>query len=241
MRKRIENQQKNDHWISYSDLMSGLLLVMILFLVVAIMNYNEDREILNEQEEKLQNQEKRIEDIVGIRSEIIYQLIDSFEKANIIVEIDKDTGDIMLSSGVFFDYNSYKLKTSGKEFLDKFIPLYFEVLLMSENRDHISEIIIEGHTDDSGGYIYNLELSQKRALEVSKYILSEAEKMGRIENENLREILTSNGRSYSNLIYSTVNGRKTVNKEQSRRVEFKFSLKNDELIEEINTILKGES
>jgi chemotaxis protein MotB len=133
------------------------------------------------------------------------------------------------------------LKTSGKEFLDKFIPLYFEVLLMSENRDHISEIIIEGHTDDSGGYIYNLELSQKRALEVSKYILSEAEKMGRIENENLREILTSNGRSYSNLIYSTVNGRKTVNKEQSRRVEFKFSLKNDELIEEINTILKGES
>lgn len=46
-------------------------------------------------------------------------------------------------------------------------------MLSEDFRDYISQIIIEGHTDDEGSYMYNLELSQNRALAVVKKIYDE--------------------------------------------------------------------
>ena len=47
--------------------------------------------------------------------------------------------------------------------------------------------------------------------------------------------MTAKGRSYADLIY--VNG--VEDADASRRVEFKFSLKDSEMIEEMNRILSG--
>ena len=52
----------------------------------------------------------------------------------------------------------------------------------------------------------------------------------------LQQILTAKGRSYADLIY--VNG--VEDPEASRRVEFKFSLKDSEMIAEMNRILSGD-
>ena len=48
--------------------------------------------------------------------------------------------------------------------------------------------------------------------------------------------MTANGRSYSNLIYDE-DGKE--NQEASRRVEFKFRLKDEEMVEEMIKILNG--
>ena len=53
--------------------------------------------------------------------------------------------------------------------------------------------------------------------------------------QQLQKILTAKGRSYADLIY--VNG--VEDSEASRRVEFKFSLKDAEMIEEMNRILSA--
>ena len=52
----------------------------------------------------------------------------------------------------------------------------------------------------------------------------------------LKEILVAEGKSSADLVY---NADGTENKEASRRVEFKFSLKDAEMIQEINSILNG--
>ena len=54
------------------------------------------------------------------------------------------------------------------------------------------------------------------------------------ELEKLREILTAKGRSYSDPIY---NEDGTINMDASRRVEFKFRMKDSEMIDEIRNIL----
>ncbi len=57
------------------------------------------------------------------------------------------------------------LKIQEKNYLTEFIPQYIKVLLNPKNKEYISEIIIEGHTDDQGGsYMYNLELSKEGPL-----------------------------------------------------------------------------
>ena len=58
----------------------------------------------------------------------------------------------------------------------------------------------------------------------------------RDQKQKLQQILTAKGRSYSDLILDE-NGREDA--DASRRVEFKFSLKDSEMIEEMNRILSG--
>ena len=56
--------------------------------------------------------------------------------------------------------------------INQFLPKYCSVLLRDDYREYVSEIIIEGHTDTNGSYIYNLELSQQRTFSVAKYCLT---------------------------------------------------------------------
>lgn len=189
----------------------------------------QQKQELLEKEKTLVNQQKKIDDIIGIRSELIEALKKGFEDTNLNVVVDEQTGAITFDSSVLFDYNKYELKDTGKSFLKKFFPKYFKILLNDEFKEYIADIMIEGHTDTDGDYISNLELSQKRALEVSKYCLDEKSGvLSKKEIASLRKIVTANGRSFSNPVYKK-NG--AVDMDKSRRVEFKFRLKDEEMIE----------
>ena len=126
------------------------------------------------------------------------------------------------------------MKSEGKDYLDGFIPVYVNLLLNDkEIKNELSQIIIEGHTDNVGSYIYNMELSQKRAFEVVKYIYTEMKDFeGKSE---LEKYITANGRSKIKVVKNE-NGE--VNKEKSRRVEFQFKLKEDETLKRIEETLK---
>lgn len=218
---REENQEEvPDYWITFSDLMSSLLMIFILFLSLALLQLN------NEQEKVVSMEAEKI----GVRQNIIEQLKTEFESSNLDIEVDHETGAIVFSEGVFFDYDVEYLKPIGKEYLSKFIPQYMDIVLSESNEAYISEIIIEGHTDDEGSYMYNLDLSQKRAFEVAKYILSEElSDLGEFHKTRLESILTANGRSYA---YPILGDNGEIIEEKSRRVEVKFRLKNEaEMIE----------
>ena len=74
---------------------------------------------------------------------------------------------------LLFDYNSYKLSESVKNSL----LLYAQWL---KQNDEIN-IRIEGHTDSVGSDDYNMILSENRANEVLKFLLSEGIQNSRME------------------------------------------------------------
>ncbi len=190
--------------------------------------------LLDAQKTELNSQQERIDDLVGVRSQIIKELSVALSKANLKATVDDTTGDIRLESQVFFETGSFKIKESGQNLLNRFLPVYMSVLMRDEYKEYVGEIIIEGHTDTAGSYISNLELSQNRALAVSKYCLQMPSISGNARLR-LQEILTAKGRSYSDLVYDQ-NGKEDM--EASRRVEFKFRLKDAEMIAEMDKILK---
>ncbi len=190
---------------------------------------------LEEQQLALTSQARRIDDLIGIRSAMIQDLSTSLSAANLKATVDPNNGDIVLDSAVFFDTAKSTIKEEGQILLDRFIPVYLDVLLRDQYADYLGEIIIEGHTDSSGAYDTNLKLSQDRALQVALYCLN-MKSLTRQQKARLQQILTAKGRSYSDLVYDE-NGME--NAEASRRVEFKFSLKDAEMIDEMNRILSG--
>ncbi|MBQ3278135.1 MAG: OmpA family protein [Clostridia bacterium] len=190
---------------------------------------------VEEQQLALATQAKRIDALIGVKADIIQDLSSSLNKANMKATVDPNTGDIVLDSAVFFETGKYVIKAEGQALLDRFIPIYLEVLLRPEYSDYLGEIIIEGHTDSSGSYDNNLKLSQERALQVALYCLN-LKSLTKDQKAMLQKILTAKGKSYSDLVYDEY-GREDP--DASRRVEFKFSLKDAEMIEEMNRILEG--
>ena len=197
-------------------------------------------EIENARQE-LTTTKQELQDIVGIRTDIIGALQSAF--SNSTMKVDAQTGSITFSSDVLFRYNSASLTADSKESLKNIIPMYLDVLLQDQFRDYIAEIIIEGHTDTDGGYRSNMELSYERAKAVADFCLNKTNGLSEKEIEQLQKILTVNGKSWSNPVYEKdAFGDSTgkVDMPASRRVEIKFRLKEDEMIEKIAGVLNQE-
>ena len=189
---------------------------------------------LEEQQQALALQAARIDDLVGVRTNIIRDLSTSLSAADLKATVDPNNGAIVLDSAVFFETGSSVIKAEGQELLNRFIPVYLSVLLSEKYRDYLGEIIIEGHTDSTGSYVNNLKLSQQRALQVALYVL-DMPGLTAAQVGLLQEILTATGRSWADLKVDAF-GREDP--DASRRVEFKFSLRDADMIEEMKRILE---
>lgn len=216
--------EEQDFWPSLTDLLSSILLVVLLFFMAVIMMINTDlkesEKALAAQTEEIEKKQAKINELETVQGAIVEELQSEFEKANIKMEIDKETGAIKFSDDLLFEVDQSILKDEFKAQLDKFLPIYFNALY-SKHGDYIAEIVVEGHTDDVGTYMYNLDLSQQRAHSVVRYVLGDEIKKFPFK-EQVQQHITANGRSFSQL--KMVDGK--VDRAQSRRVEFKFRLKN---------------
>ena len=185
---------------------------------------------------QLENQQVQIEQLVGLRTRIISSLSEALRSSNISATVDAATGSITLESDVLFATGKYELSAQGRAFIDQFLPVYLKVLFSEEYKPYVSEIIIEGHTDSDGEYLSNLELSQQRALAVASYVLGDSRAVSADVKNQLRPVVTVNGRSYMDRIFDT-NG--VEDKDASRRVVFKFRLTDEQMIQQLRTILEG--
>lgn len=256
MRKSKSKNNQNfltEYWKSYSDMMAAMLLIFILLMSYsianALMTYEEKQNelnakqhlldkqqtMLNEQRQKIQAQQKQIDAIIGVKAEIIKSLSQAFSQSNIKVDIDQKTGTIRLDSTILFDIDSDVLAPAGISFLRSFLPMYISVLFNEDFEQYISEIIVEGHTDNDGPFMYNLNLSQRRAFSVVSFWLND---MNHLVTPNklpmLRKRLTANGKSFSNLIYDADG---LVDKKKSRRVEIRFRLNDENTIDKLKELL----
>lgn len=189
--------------------------------------------------QELASTRQELENIVGIRTDIIGALQSAFNNSS--MSVDVQTGSITFSSDVLFAFNSAALTAQSRDALQEVISAYLEVLLQDRFREYIAEIIIEGHTDTEGSYVGNMELSYQRAYSVAKFCLDTKNGLSKQKIDQLTALLTVNGRSWSKPIYvkdEQGNNTSKVDMAASRRVEIKFRLKEDEMIEKIAQILQ---
>ncbi|MEZ4802597.1 MAG: OmpA family protein [Gelidibacter sp.] len=103
------------------------------------------------------------------------------------------------SSGVYFDTNKYNINSKSAATLDKLAGIF------KEYPD--TNILVEGHTDNTGADDYNMTLSKQRAQSVTSYLSGKGVSSGRFTTNWYGETQPK----YDN---STVEGRA-----KNRRVE----------------------
>lgn len=175
---------------------------------------------------ELQSKRAKIKYLTGIKLRIIDELKTTLGSR---VKVTKD-GALKLSSKILFDKGSSLLKDNAKEELKRLFTDYITALMSNKAvTPYIENIVIEGHTDSDGGFLYNLKLSQERALSVMNYLLT----LPVTKKYNLKKYLTASGRSYLDKIEKDG----VEDKEASRRIEIKFRLKNQNAFYEIEKVL----
>lgn len=183
---------------------------------------------------EIEEMKETIDQIMGVRAQLVTELKEEFGDSNLGIEVDDKTGSIIFNTEILFEYDNDELKPDSFQFLNEFVPKYLETLLQSGYEEYIAEIIIEGHTDRDGTYLYNLELAQKRAYSVASYILGDNFPYKHIQT-HLEEKLTINSKSYTD--FRTDEGG-NYSAQHSRRVEFKFRLKDEEILQKTREILE---
>ncbi len=180
--------------------------------------------------QNLQEQKAKIKSLTGIKVKVIAALKKELGDQ---ISIDPQNGSLRLSSNILFDKGSAELKEASKSKLKEAFEEYIGALVTNPTiKPHLDKIIIEGHTDSDGGYLYNLDLSQRRAFAVMNYLLT----LDFAEKYNIKPLITASGRSYLDAI--KVNG--IEDKDASRRIEIKFRLKNEDAMHEIERVLDAE-
>lgn len=199
---------------------------------------NAQQSALDEKTAQLKDQQAQIDQIIGVKADVIEALKNEFSNNNINVDIDAQTGALTLEASVMFDYDQAELTDAGKQALEQILPIYCKVLLQDDYMKYLAEIIIDGYTDTDGDYSYNLQLSQQRSLAVAQYLLDiQGNFLDATQSQNLEKYLTVNGHSMANPVLDA-NG--NVDKDASRRVEVKFRLKDEEMIDELNQIMSSD-
>jgi len=86
---------------------------------------------------------------------------------------------ITFDSGILFDHDSYALKSETRENLNELAP----TLIKYDDTD----LLVLGHTDNTGTDEYNMTLSDRRASSVSNYITTKGVASGRIDETGYGE------------------------------------------------------
>ena len=173
-----------------------------------------------EEQSKLANlSDDQVAQITEKKENLLLDLAQAYADSGLAVTVDETTGEITLDSAVLFDVNSSEISQEGKEFLRQFIAIYCSVVFSEKYEGFVSQIMVEGHTDTSGSYELNLELSQARADSVKDYCLSDECGVDDAYLNSLSQTLCAVGYSYTDPVYDA-NG--NVDMAASRRVAFRF-------------------
>ena len=204
----------NNSWISISDLMSGLMMVFLFIAISFMLEVNNDKE-------SIKNVKTSLNKILKL------EFKDDLDNWN--AEITENNIIRFYSPKILFKGGVSHISHSFKDVLNNFFPRYIKILTSKKYKSFIDEIRIEGHTSNDWGnetskkliYIKNMELSQKRALNVLKYCYK-IKNMNILSNLKWLETrLRANGMSFSKPIY-TKSGEEDIEKE--KRVEIRTTL-----------------
>lgn len=230
-------------WVSLSDIMTGL---MIIFLFIAVSYMVEVKKKDDKINEVLNTYAQTKEDLYN---EIQAELGENFNHWQ--VEFDKDLSIKFTNPDVLFATGSFQINPYFSNILYDFFPKYFNIIKQSKYKDKIAEIRIEGHTDDSpiysygdDSYIGNIKLSQLRSASVLHFFrqMDYFKNLPQEEKIQLEFLLTANGLSYGRALDENKNlvfiSKKPIDKNYSRRVEFKIVPATEELIEKISDLKK---
>jgi OmpA family/Membrane MotB of proton-channel complex MotA/MotB len=206
LKRRSKDEAEKPFWISFADLMTAMMILFLVVMSVALLAVT--RKISDTERGELD------------RAQEIKKLLD------MMAENVKNCGQatvlperyiIDFGPQAEFDFGSNKLSPLQQRYLRECVPDILAVTDSDLGKKWIKRIVVEGYTDQVGGYLYNLNLSLQRSQRVLCALLGKGNAGERTltleERKQIRDIFLVGGYSFNSAKDSP---------EQSRRVELRL-------------------
>ncbi len=201
---------ENPFWITYSDLLSSLVMVFLVLLLAfqaltmqQLKQANAGRleaEQLRQAAEVYRKQaydlglDDDAEDLASLRTNL-----EGLQKDIPYLRIHRATSEVLIPDRILFGSGTAELSAEGKRELKRVIPLWASIVTREEYRGLIQEVVFEGHADTRGdvdrglNYLQNLGLTLQRAESVTRFVFSPEWSFP--HEQDLRRLVTTSGRS----------------------------------------------
>lgn len=209
--RRSREEGEKPFWISFSDLMSALMILFLVAMSVALLAVTKKASD-DEREEK-----DRIEAIATLMEEIrLVVSAKEFEGVRVIGNTI-DFGP----RGRFEREGQNTLSAEQRDLIRQFTPKFLEKLRTTEASKHwFKRAVVEGYASQSGKYLFNLNLSLERSARVLCELLRDPPPGEQPLSDDDRQLIATKffvgGASFNSL-------RSTAG--DSRRIEFKLEFK----------------
>jgi outer membrane protein OmpA-like peptidoglycan-associated protein len=229
--------KKESFWIPYADLMTVL---MVIFLFISL-SYMGLVQFQKKQQDKIFEEYKQTKE--NLYEELKETFKNDFKRWDL--ELNKDLSIKFTNPNVLFQSGKSDITSVFQDILKEFWPKYLAVIMQDKYKEKIAEIRIEGHTDDvpvhktNDPYIDNVQLSQDRSRNVLAFLrsLPSYQNLPSEKEQLLQFWLTANGLSYGRTLDSnkelTFISNNKIDKEKSRRVEFRIVTTSEILVQKV--------
>lgn len=163
LRRASKDEAEKPFWISFSDLMTALMVLFLLVMSVALLAVTKNVSDVEEAEKQ--------------RNADIKLLLEKFQqvaKHHKGVTVDSNRNVIDFGDRAHFDTGQHRLNVTQARLLREFIPEALEVTRDPLADKWLKRIVVEGFADKRGSYLMNLNLSLQRSQRVLCVLLSAA-------------------------------------------------------------------
>ena len=203
-RKGNRDEGEKPFWISFSDLMTALMVLFLVALTVALLA------ITHEISEAEKNKDRRDEEI----SDLLQKISAATENfPGVVVRGHSiDFGD-----RARYETSQHKLTKEQASLLRALVPRILDEARDPLGQKWLKRVIVEGFADQRGSYLSNLNLSLQRSQRVMCVLLAAPQQvsdaLGEADRLLVRELFLVGGSSFNSL-------KETM--DESRRIELKL-------------------
>lgn len=228
--KKRDNPSSLNYFISYTDLLVGLLFLFIILLMTFALSFRNAQVVL---ENRLDDIERRVD----IRRVLLNRIRDNLRLASrgrLEVQVDADQGILRFGEGVLFDAGSAHLDSAAEDALNllarelaRELPCYGSergANCPQGSEPILEAVYIEGHTDSQDihtrQYPTNWHLASDRAYQTYNHLIGRAPRLRSVLNSSGTFLLSAS--AYAD--QRPVTSRDEAHWPENRRIDIRFLL-----------------
>jgi outer membrane protein OmpA-like peptidoglycan-associated protein len=152
-RRANKDEAEKPFWISFSDLMTALMVLFLVAMAVSLLSVTKKQVELDQME--------------GYRASTVQSCVANLQGvAEAFPGVAITENSIDFGTLANFENNSSSLTREQEDFLRRFIPRVLTVARQSACQAWLKRVVVEGFASQSGTYLYNMDLSTQRSERV---------------------------------------------------------------------------
>lgn len=224
-------EEENPYWMSFSDIMSGLLVIFILASTALMLQLMEMKDELKHKQERFEKEIVELKQAEEVRRTILHEAVETLRERGIRVEISQNSTVMSIPNELLgFNTAAYEISTAYQAQARE-IGEVLNGVIAKDNRTHfLDTVFVEGHTDNRpiNGFMGkgNWGLSTFRAISLWQFweqVLPADMKLSRLVNADGLPLFSVSG--YAETRPALREQLTEVDFRRNRRIDIRFTIR----------------